>query len=63
MMITLHVYLPNITYVVTNFLIPAYVKIFVDKVVYGMRVHQNTWGESVTGTKMGSEKRRDSKLS
>ena len=37
MMITLHVYLPNFTYVVTNFLISVYVKIFINKVDETMR--------------------------
>ena len=45
MMITLCVYPPNFTYVIINLLIPAHVKIFINKVVHGTRAHQNTWGE------------------
>ena len=44
-MIILCIYLPNFTCVVINLLISAYVKIFINKVVHGTRVHQNTWGE------------------
>ena len=42
MMITLCIYLPNFTCVVINLLISAYVKSFVNKIVHGMRAHQNT---------------------
>ena len=37
MMITLCIYLPNFTYVEINLLISACVKIFINKIVHGMR--------------------------
>ena len=60
MMITLCVYPPNFTYVVINLLISAYVKIFINKVVYGMRAHQNTWGRVSQAPKW--VQKRDNKI-
>ena len=44
MILILCIYLPNFTCVVINLLISVYVMIFINKVVYGTRAHQNTWG-------------------
>ena len=44
MMIALCIYPSNFTCIIINLCISACVKIFINKVVYGTRVHWNTWG-------------------
>ena len=59
--VTLCVYLPDFTHFLIdlfNLFVSTYIEIFSNILVYGMRVHQNTWGR-VSQTQNGFRKRDD----